>query len=110
MPSTMLLSTYADHSNTLQGPAYIPFRQSGVTTSLLSIPDEHTHSKYRKLVSNAYSMSSIKGYEPYVYQMVARFVEVCDQHATNKESLDLSLWCHYCEIAPGSVFQCLTFG
>ncbi|KAJ0425453.1 cytochrome P450 [Aspergillus carlsbadensis] len=78
-----------------KGPAYIPFRQAGVKTSLLSIPDEHTHSKYRKLVSHTYSMTSIKGYEPYVDRMVRKFIASCDEHATSKEPMNLSLWCHY---------------
>ncbi len=69
-----------------------------MTTSLLSIQDEQTHSKYRKLVANAYSMSSIKGYEPYVDDMVARFVEVCDDHAAKGEPMNISLWCHYCKM------------
>ena len=84
-----------------QGKAYIPFRQAGVTTSLLSIPDEKTHSQYRKLVSNAYSMTSLKGYEPYVDEMVNRFVEVCNEHAESQAPMNLSLWCHYCELSPG---------
>ncbi|KAL3484492.1 cytochrome P450 [Aspergillus germanicus] len=78
-----------------KGPAYIPFRQAGVKMSLLSIPDEQTHSKYRKLVSHAYSMTSIKGYGPYVDRMVRKFIEVCDEHAASKEPMNLSLWCHY---------------
>ena len=37
-----------------------------MANTLVSIGDEATHSKYRKLVSNAYSMTSLKAYEPYV--------------------------------------------
>ena len=59
--------------------------------------DEKTHSQYRKLVSNAYSMSSLKGYEPYVDDMVDRMVQVCSHHADLKEAMNISLWCHYCE-------------
>ncbi len=82
----------------IKGPAYVPFRQAGVTTSILSLADEKTHSQYRKLVSNAYSMSSLKAYEPYVDLMVNRLVEVCDQHANSGEPLNISLWCHYCKL------------
>ncbi|KIX00582.1 uncharacterized protein Z518_09647 [Rhinocladiella mackenziei CBS 650.93] len=78
-----------------KGDAYVPFRQAGVTTSLLSIPDEKTHAKYRKLVSNAYSLTSLRGYEPYVDEMVNRLVQVCDHHAETQMPLNLSLWCHY---------------
>ncbi|OCT54514.1 benzoate 4-monooxygenase cytochrome P450 [Cladophialophora carrionii] len=86
---------YGVRSKLDKGNAYVPFRQAGVTTSLLSIPDEKTHSQYRKLVSNAYSMTSLKGYEPYVDDMVNRFVEVCNQHAFAGKPMNLSLWCQY---------------
>lgn len=79
-----------------KGPAYIPFRQSRENRSLLTIPDEATHSKYRRLVSNAYSMSSMKGYEPYVDEILDRYVEVLDMYAKTKERMNLSRWCHYC--------------
>ena len=71
-----------------------------MTTSLLSIPDETTHSKYRKLVSNAYSLSSIKAYEPYVDEMTDKLVRVCDEHVRTGSPMNLSLWCHYCEFVP----------
>ncbi|KEF59855.1 uncharacterized protein A1O9_04703 [Exophiala aquamarina CBS 119918] len=86
---------YGVRSRLDKGHAYVPFRQAGVTTSLLSIPDETTHSKYRKLVSNAYSLSSIKAYEPYVDEMINRLVHVCNEHAKTGTPMNLSLWCHY---------------
>ncbi|KAJ5135232.1 uncharacterized protein N7515_004510 [Penicillium bovifimosum] len=98
---------YGVRSHLAKSPSYIPFRQPNVTTSLLSIPEEHVHAKYRKLVSNAYSMSSIKGYEPYVDQTVARFVEVCREHAERKEPINFSVWCHYYCF---DVISILTFG
>ncbi|KAJ9606314.1 hypothetical protein H2200_009275 [Cladophialophora chaetospira] len=86
---------YGVRSKLDKGNAYVPFRQAGVTTSLLSIADEKTHSQYRKLVSNAYSMTSLKGYEPYVDDMVKRFVEACNNHANTRTPMNLSLWCQY---------------
>jgi cytochrome P450 len=41
------------------------------------IQHEKEHAKYRKLVSNAYSMTSLKDFEPYVGEIVDQFVEVC---------------------------------
>lgn len=82
-----------------KGPAYIPFRQPGVTTSLLSISSETTHSQYRKLVSNAYSMSSLKGYEPYVDEMINRFMQVCDAYSRSGEPMNISRWTHFCKSA-----------
>ncbi len=42
-------------------------------------------------------MTSLKGYEPYVDEMVNRFVQVCDDHANTRTPMNLSLWCQYCE-------------
>ncbi|KAL2880404.1 hypothetical protein SGCOL_004121 [Colletotrichum sp. CLE4] len=88
---------YGVRSRLDKGEAYKPFRQSGVTTSLLSIQDEALHSRYRRLVSNAYSLTSLKAYEPYVDELIAKFVEVCNSHVEEKKALDLSRWCYnYC--------------
>jgi hypothetical protein len=80
-----------------QGPAYIPFRQPGVKASLVSIRDERTHGNYRKMISNAYSLSSLKAYEPCIDQQITRFMEVCDEHSETGTKLNLSLWCQYCK-------------
>lgn len=79
-----------------KGPAYNAFRLGGENRSLLTISDETTHAKYKRLVSNAYSMSSMKAYEPYVDEMVGKFVGVLDRFATTGERINLSRWCHYC--------------
>lgn len=84
----------------MKGPAYLPFQQPGVTTNLLAIPDDTTHSKYKKLVSNAYSMAALKDYEPYVDEMINRFTAVCDRHVQIQTPHNISLWCHYCEFTP----------
>ncbi|KXH26155.1 benzoate 4-monooxygenase cytochrome P450 [Colletotrichum simmondsii] len=88
---------YGIRSRLNKGEAYIPFRQSGVTTSLLSIQEETIHSRYRRLVSNAYSMTSLKAYEPYVDELISKFINVCENHAEKKQVLNLSRWCYnYC--------------
>ncbi|KAK1730007.1 cytochrome P450, partial [Colletotrichum acutatum] len=77
--------------------SYKPFRQSGVTTSLLSIQEETIHSRYRRLLSNAYSMTSLKAYEPYVDELISKFINICENHAEKKQVLNLSRWCYnYC--------------
>lgn len=68
-----------------------------MANTLVSIGDEATHSKYRKLVSNAYSMTSLKAYEPYVDDILNRFIEVCDECSRTKKPMNISLWCHYCK-------------
>ncbi|OAL36511.1 hypothetical protein AYO20_04127 [Fonsecaea nubica] len=105
---------YGVRSKLDKGLAYLPFRRSNEKTSLLSILDEKTHSQYRRLVSNAYSLSSLKGYEPYVDEMVNRLVEVFDGHAADHTPLNISLWCHYycfdvvSKITMGEAIGCLS--
>ena len=62
--------------------------------------DERTHGTYRKMVSNAFSLSALKAYEPCIDQQVNRFLEVCDEHATEGKIMNLSMWCQYCESMP----------
>lgn len=100
MDPAAIPTIYGVRSRLDKGEAYVPFRQPGVKTSLLSIPDETTHSKYRKLVSNAYSLSSIKAYEPYVDEMTEKLMRVCDEHVKTGSPMNLNLWCHYCESHP----------
>jgi hypothetical protein len=68
----------------------------GIKTSLPSIPDEATHSTYRKLVSSAYSMSALKDYEPYIDEITDRWLAVFDQFAKSGEALNITEWSHYC--------------
>ncbi|KIV89667.1 hypothetical protein PV10_07052 [Exophiala mesophila] len=70
-----------------KGPAYNAFRLGGENRSLLTISDETTHAKYKRLVSNAFSMSSMKAYEPHVDEMVGKFVGVLDKFATTEECI-----------------------
>lgn len=81
----------------LQGGAYIPFRQPGVNTSLLSIKDDNTHAKYRKLVSNAYAMSSMSSFEPRVNEMISRLSDVLRRHAITRQPINLTKWSYYCK-------------
>lgn len=77
-----------------------------MTTAIVAIQEESKHAKYRKLVANAYSMSSLKDYEPYVDEMVQRLVEVCESHAKSGESMDISLWGQYCTSADALPSSC----
>lgn len=64
---------------------------------MMTMQEESEHAQHRRLVANAYSMTSLKAYEPYVEELVDRFIEVCGNHAETGHSLNLSLWCHYCK-------------
>lgn len=62
----------------------------------MSIVDEQTHAKYKKLVAESYSMSSLKGFEPDVDEMIARWLDVFGRFALSGEVMNVSLWAHYC--------------
>ena len=53
-------------------------------------------------------MTSLKGFEPYVDDMVNRFVQVCNDHANAQTPINLSLWCHYCEYVTAEEIGTLT--
>jgi cytochrome P450 len=69
---------------------------AGITTAIVAILDEATHSKYRRLVSNSYSMSALKEYEPRIDEVTETWLGVFSKFAEHGEVMDLSLWSHYC--------------
>lgn len=72
-------------------------RSPGVNASgLVAIPDEYTHGRYRRPVAHAYSLSSLKGYEPYIDEMIQKLVDVLDEAATSGRTINMSDWLHYC--------------
>jgi cytochrome P450 len=77
------------------------FVLSGTTqTALVAIRDEETHGRYRRPVAHAYSLSSLKGYEPYIDDQIQHLVKVLDEHATSGKSINMSDWLHYCKPNP----------
>lgn len=74
------------------------FNVPGVPRSLLAILDEHEHAKFRRPVQNAYSLTNLKGYEPYVDEIIEMLVTVLDYHAANQKQMNLSLWVYYCKL------------
>jgi cytochrome P450 len=52
---------------------------------------------YRRPVAHAYSLSSLKGYEPYIDDMIQTLVNVLDQHVENGSPINMSDWLHYCK-------------
>lgn len=80
---------------------------TGVPNTLVAIPDEKTHSKYRKLVADTYTMTALKGYEPYIDEVITRWLGVFDRFATSGDVMNISLWSHYCQFSP---YQCLFSG
>ena len=65
---------------------------------MLGILDEHEHAKFRRPIQNAYSLTNLKGYEPYVDEIINMLVSVLDRHVADQKQINLSLWVYYCEL------------
>ena len=64
--------------------------------SLFSTKDEDYHAKYRRCVNNAFSMSSLVGYEPLVDSTMNAFIEQTRQrYADTGRSCKFSKWLQY---------------
>lgn len=85
----------------------VPFSVPGIHTSLVGIRNEQKHASYRRPIQNAYSLSSLKAYEPAVDEMIDKLVEVVDNHAKEEKTLNISSWCHYCEPDPEGFDLCI---
>jgi cytochrome P450 len=68
-----------------------------VPDSVLVILDEETHAKYRRPVQHAYSLTSLKGYEPYVDDIIRTLVDVIETHVESGEAVNISSWLYFCE-------------
>lgn len=80
----------------------VPFSVPGIHTSLVGIRNEQKHASYRRPIQGAYSLSSLKAYEPAVDEMIEQLTDVLAAHAKESTSLNISSWCHYCKSSPGS--------
>jgi hypothetical protein len=65
-------------------------------TALVAVRDEATHAQFRRPVAHAYSLSSLKGYEPYIDSQITQLVSVLDSHANNGKPINMSDWLHCC--------------
>jgi hypothetical protein len=66
-----------------------------VPDSLLVIQDEERHAKYRRPIQHAYSLASLKGYEPYVDDIIQTLVDVIDRHVESGEAINISSWFYF---------------
>jgi hypothetical protein len=66
-------------------------------TALVGIRDEATHGRLRRPIANAYSLSSLKGYEPYIDQTIKTLTDVLDQRVVDGKPINMSNYLHYCK-------------
>jgi cytochrome P450 len=90
-----------------KGEGYLAFVVSLPTTSLLACLDEERHSKYKRPVSHAYSLSAQRAYEPNIDRVINQLAKVLTQIADSNETANITTWCHYYAF---DVVSELTFG
>ena len=79
-----------------KGPGYQVFVMTGTTqTALVSIKDEKTHGTYRRPIANAYSLSSLKGYEPYIDETIDKLIVVLDKHGAENAPINMTRWTQF---------------
>ncbi|KAF2103043.1 cytochrome P450 [Rhizodiscina lignyota] len=79
-----------------KGPGYNVFVIRGTNqTALVSIKEEETHGRFRRPIAHAYSLSSLKGYEGYIDQMIEKLVGVMDKYGSQGKPINMSRWLQY---------------
>ena len=66
-------------------------------TALVSIKDEKTHGIYRRPIAHAYSLSSLKNYEPYIDQMIEKLIGELDKHDADGTPINMTRWLQFCK-------------
>ncbi|OAP63961.1 hypothetical protein AYL99_03188 [Fonsecaea erecta] len=64
-------------------------------TALVSIKDEKTHGIYRRPIAHAYSLSSLKGYEPYIDETIEKLIKELDKHDADGTPINMTRWLQY---------------
>ncbi|OAL35460.1 hypothetical protein AYO20_05310 [Fonsecaea nubica] len=79
-----------------KGPGYQVFVMTGTDqTALVSIKDEKTHGMYRRPIAHAYSLSSLKGYEPYIDETIEKLIKELDKHDADGTPINMTRWLQY---------------
>ncbi|KAL9070871.1 MAG: hypothetical protein Q9157_005664 [Trypethelium eluteriae] len=71
--------------------------------------NEQKHAAYRRPIQGAYSLSSLKAYEPAVDEMINKLADILEKSAQRQSILNISSWCHYCTVAYDTIMR-VTFG
>ncbi|KAJ9603054.1 hypothetical protein H2200_012349 [Cladophialophora chaetospira] len=79
-----------------KGPGYKVFLMTGTDqTALVSIKDEKTHGIFRRPLAHAYSLSSLKGYEPYIDEMIEKLILELDKHDAAQSPINMTRWLQF---------------
>lgn len=76
----------------------LPFMMPGKPTSIVGIRNEQKHEAYRRPISGAFSLSSLKLYESAIDDMIRKLSEIFHKKTETGEVINVTEWCHFCEI------------
>uniref|UniRef100_A0A093UQ86 Tryprostatin B 6-hydroxylase n=1 Tax=Talaromyces marneffei PM1 TaxID=1077442 RepID=A0A093UQ86_TALMA len=71
------------------------FMQPGKPTSIVGIRNEQKHASYRRPIQGAYSLSSLKLYEPAIDDMINKLTSIFDEKCRSKTVINVTQWCHF---------------
>ena len=67
--------------------------------------DEERHGKYRRPIQHAYSLTSLKGYELYIDEVINMLLANIQRHAREGKPVNISSWLYYCELFANPTFK-----
>ena len=70
--------------------------------------NEQKHAAYRRPIQGAYSLSSLRTYEPAVDEMIDKLNDILNNSVKGGKPLNISSWCHYCTCSSLTVSVCYT--
>ena len=76
---------------------YAPFTPYGVKSNVFSVIDDRVHEAMKKPLVGAYSMTSLKNYEPYIDEQIKFFLERLDEEfGASGKICEMDKWFQYC--------------
>lgn len=65
---------------------------------LATIRDPDEHMFHRRIVQQAYTLSSLLGYEDRVDELLRKLLVILDKFAVQGEKVDIARWSYFCEV------------
>ena len=75
---------------------YAPFTPYGVKSNVFSVIDDRVHEAMKKPLVGAYSMTSLKNYEPYIDEQIKFFLDRLDEEFGAGKTCKMDKWFQYC--------------
>ena len=80
---------------------YAPFTPYGVQSNVFAVIDDRIHEAMKKPLVGAYSMTSLKNYEPYIDEQIKILLGRLDEEfAESGRTCEMDKWFQYCPLLP----------